>query len=217
MVGRNESKLASVAARCNQPLVVKADVGNDEDARRIIDQTIEHLGQIDILVNNAGVLAYGNLLSGNLIESYDKVMRVNLRAVVMLTALASSYLINTKGNIINISSVSTFCPQSGNANMSMYAASKAALNHFGMSAAAELAPYGVRVNTICPGPVVTNILHNSPGFVNWNDFKEKTALKRLSQPEEIAELVMFLASDKAKAITGTNHVTDNGYLLRSHL
>ncbi|CAG9564420.1 unnamed protein product [Danaus chrysippus] len=217
MVGRNESKLASVAARCNKPLVVRADVGNDEDAQRIIDRTIEHFGQIDIFVNNAGILAFGNLISGNLIESYDQVMRINLRAVMLLTSLATSYLIKTKGNIINISSVSTFCPQSGNANMTVYAASKAALNHFGMSAAAELAPYGVRVNTICPGPVVTDILNNLPGAYNWNYIKEKTALKRLSQPEEIADLVMFLASDKAKAITGTNHVTDNGYLLWGNL
>ncbi|CAG9564415.1 unnamed protein product [Danaus chrysippus] len=210
MVGRNESKLASVAARCNKPLVVRADVGNDEDAKRIIDQTIEHFGQIDILVNNAGIGAWGTLVSGKLVESYDTVMQVNLRAVVNLTSLASPHLIKTKGNVINISSIGGLLPASGKSGLSMYAVSKAAINHFGACAAAELAEYGVRVNTVSPGPVVTDILDNSKSSITWDDFKKMTALDRVSQPEEIADLVMFLASDKAKAITGSNYVSDNG-------
>ncbi|OWR41545.1 3-dehydroecdysone 3alpha-reductase [Danaus plexippus plexippus] len=210
MVGRNENKLASVAARCNEPLVVKADVGNDEDAKRIIDRTIDHFGQIDVLVNNAGIGAWGNLVSGKLVESYDTVMRVNLRAVVNLTSLATPHLIKTKGNVINISSIGGLIPASAKSGLSMYAVSKAALNHFGTCAAAELAEYGVRVNTVSPGPVVTDILENAKSPITWDDFKKMTALDRVSQPEEIADLVMFLASDKAKAITGSNHISDNG-------
>ncbi|CAG9564417.1 unnamed protein product [Danaus chrysippus] len=214
MVGRNESKLASVAARCNKPLVVRADVGNDEDAQRIIDQTIEHFGQIDILVNNAGIGTRGTLVLGNLVESYDTVMRVNLRAVVNLTSLASPHLIKTKGKVINISSVGSLLPASGKSGLSMYAVSKAATNHFSACAAAELAEYGVRVNTVSPGPVVTDILENSKSPISWDDFKKFTALDRVSQPEEIADLVMFLASDKAKAITGSNYVSDNGLFVK---
>ncbi|CAG9564418.1 unnamed protein product [Danaus chrysippus] len=214
MVGRNESKLASVAARCNKPLVVRADVGNDEDAKRIIDRTIEHFGQIDILVNNAGIGAWGTLASGKLVESYDTIMRVNLRAVVNLTSLASSHLIKTKGNVINISSIGGLLPARGKSGLSMYAVSKAAINHFSACAAAELAEYGVRVNTVSPGPVVTDILENSKSPITWDDFKKMTALDRVSQPEEIADLVMFLASDKAKGITGSNYVSDNGLAVK---
>ncbi|OWR41546.1 3-dehydroecdysone 3alpha-reductase [Danaus plexippus plexippus] len=216
MVGRNENKLASVAARCNEPLVVKADVGNDEDAKRIIDRTIDHFGQIDVLVNNAGIGAWGNLVSGKLVESYDTVMRVNLRAVVNLTSLATPHLIKTKGNVINISSIVGLLPSSVKSGLSMYAVSKAAINHFGACAAAELAEYGVRVNTVSPGPVVTDILETSKSPITWDDFKKMTALDRVSQPEEIADLVMFLASDKAKAITGSNHVSDNGLFVKRY-
>ncbi|CAG9559393.1 unnamed protein product [Danaus chrysippus] len=213
MVGRNEAKLSAVAAECDKPLVIRADVANDDDARRIIDETIKKFGKLDVLVNNAGVSGVAKLMSGNIIDIYDKIMPINLRAIVLLTSLAAPHLIKTKGNIVNISSVAARLIDS-RTGMAMYNVSKAALNHFGLCAAEELSHYGVRVNTISPGPVVTDILENTNVKVTWDDFKKTTCLDRVSDPVEIVDLIMFIISDKAKSITGSNYVIDNGVLLK---
>ncbi|XP_045503212.1 uncharacterized oxidoreductase SSP0419-like [Colias croceus] len=214
MVGRNESKLSAVAARCKDPLVIKAELGNDEDIVRIIDETKKKYGKIDILVNNAATSVLASVLYGDLLKSYEEVMKVNFKAVVHLTKLAAPHLIETKGNIINISAIGGQRASAASVLM-MYCVSKAAVNHFSQDVALELAPHKVRVNTISPGPVRTDILENTKTPITWDDFQKKTALDRISEPEEIADLALFLASDKAKGITGSNFVSDNGMLLKS--
>ncbi|XP_053612644.1 3-alpha-(or 20-beta)-hydroxysteroid dehydrogenase-like [Plodia interpunctella] len=95
-----------------------------------------------------------------------------------------------------------------------YSVSKAALDHFTRGSALELAPKGVRVNTVSPGPVKTDILENSKINLNWDEVANiMTVLKRASEPEEIAELILYLASDKAVGITGSDFLADNGALL----
>ncbi|XP_046978459.1 3-oxoacyl-[acyl-carrier-protein] reductase FabG-like [Vanessa cardui] len=214
MVGRNETKLSAVAAKCSSPLVIRADVGNDDDARRIVNETIDKFGQIDVLVNNAGMsVENGGLLGGDMMKAFDTILNVNLRAVVHLTSLAAPHLVKTKGNVVNISSIggtSTF----SNPGVTNYCVSKAALNHFTVCAAAELGPHGVRVNTISPGPVRTDILENTNNSVTWDSLIPFTLLNRVSEPEEVADLILFIASDRAKSITGVNYVTDNGMLIK---
>ncbi|CAH2094146.1 unnamed protein product [Euphydryas editha] len=216
IVGRNEEKLKTVTARCEEagkiPLAIKADISHDLDAEKIINQTIDKYGKIDVLINNAGILGRASILDGTFLEKYEELAKTNLRAVIKLTTLAAPHLIKTKGNIINISSVSGHAEK--NPLFTAYGLTKAGLNFFTNSAATELAPHGVRVNAISPGPVHTDI---------WDSVKEdpvssktlniKTALNRMSGPEEVGELILFLASDKAIAITGSNYLTDNGYLL----
>ncbi|CAH0713418.1 unnamed protein product, partial [Brenthis ino] len=146
-------------------------------------------------------------------KAYDDVMNVNVRAAIYLTKLAAPYLIKTQGNVVNISSVLGEMPSSIPPLMT-YCMSKAALNHFGQCAAVELAPHGVRVNTVSPGPVETDIIENSGFPGTWDDFKKGTILDRVSDPEEIADVILFLASDKARGITGSNYLTDNGTLLK---
>ncbi|XP_022129591.2 17-beta-hydroxysteroid dehydrogenase 14-like [Pieris rapae] len=214
MVGRNESKLNAVAARCKNPLIVKAELGKEEDIVRIIDETIKEFGKIDILVNNAGTSTMGSILLGDILKSYDEVMNVNFKAIVHLTKLAAPHLIATKGNIINISSIGADRTTSVPALM-MYSCSKAALNHFSKDVALELSPHKVRVNVISPGPVRTDILENTGTPIPWEAFQQKTALDRISEPEEIADLALFLASEKAKGITGSIYVTDNGMSLKN--
>ncbi|KAL4708347.1 hypothetical protein ACJJTC_011719 [Scirpophaga incertulas] len=137
-------------------IVIKADVSKDEEAKEIVHQTIAEFGKLDILINNAGISPRGCILDGKLLQSYDDLVNINFRAVLHLTSLAAPHLIKTKGNIVNVSSVtgmrvpSTF--------FMAYACVKAALNHFTLGAAAELAPSGVRVNAVSPGPVVTDLL-----------------------------------------------------------
>ncbi|KAM3955387.1 LOW QUALITY PROTEIN: putative oxidoreductase SERP2049 [Aphomia sociella] len=160
IVGRNEAKLNKVVEECKTygklPLVIKADVTIDENAERIINDTIEIYGKIDILINNIGLTRYGTILDKKILEAYDKIMEVNVRAIVHLTTLAAPYLVKTKGNIVNVSSVSGFFVRVPRSNA--YSLSKAAVNHFTKGAALEL---GVRVNAVSPGPVRTDLLENA--------------------------------------------------------
>nr|XP_049694241.1 17-beta-hydroxysteroid dehydrogenase 14-like [Helicoverpa armigera] len=213
IVGRNQEKLNNVAKKCGKPLVLVADVTKDEDNKRIVDETVRVFGKLDILVNNAGVANSGSIQAEDAMTTFDKLMTTNLRSAVYLTHLAAPHLVKTKGNIVNISSVVAF--RVITKEMFAYCTSKAALDHFSRAVALELASSGVRVNIVNPGPVHTDC------FVNSGATKEQEAailkqlgdampLKRVSVSEEIADLVLFLASEKAKAITGSNFVTDNG-------
>ncbi|KAI5633640.1 enoyl-(Acyl carrier protein) reductase domain-containing protein [Phthorimaea operculella] len=218
IVGRNETKLQNVSAQCEKvgkkPLVIKADVSNDDEAAEIVNKTVEKFGKIDVLVNSAGISKYGSILSGNILSVYDDVMAVNLRAIINLTTLAAPHLVKTKGNIINISSTGAQLVPKMPAFIP-YCVSKAGLEHFSRGAALELALSGVRVNVVRPGPVRTDMIENSGFPGTWDVFKAGTALDRVSEPEEIAELVMYLASDKARGVTGSVFTTDNGYLLKN--
>lgn len=216
LVGRNEEKLLNVYEKCvefgNKCLQVKADISNDGDAKRIIEKTIEIFGKLDVLVNNAGLIRFAKIQDDNIMEVFDTIINTNLRAQVLLTHLAIPYLIKTKGNIVNVSSVAGNVPPPM-PTMTAYCVSKAALNHFTRGAAAEFAAHGVRVNTVSPGPVNTNVLLSA----GINDPLEKlfpTPLQRISEPHEIGDLILFLASDKAQAITGSEFVSDNGFMLK---
>ncbi|XP_013145886.1 PREDICTED: uncharacterized oxidoreductase TM_0325-like [Papilio polytes] len=217
IVGRNEEKMKNVSNKCEsfgkKPLVIKADVSKDDEAKKIIDETINQFGKLDILVNNAGIYLPNNITSDNFMDDYDRVMNINLRAQVYLTHLAIPHLIKTKGNIVNVSSIAgTYT--NGAPNFVSYYVSKAGLNHFSRGVALKLAEHGVRVNIISPGPVHTDILENSSVPLTWDKLEATTPMNRVSQPEEIADMVLFLASDKARGITGSEFVSDNGALLR---
>ncbi|CAH2094145.1 unnamed protein product [Euphydryas editha] len=216
LVGRNEQKLQKVKEECaktgNVPFVVRADVSNDQDVMRIIEETIEKFGKINVLVNNAGMIGFDGILSDNIMSMFDSIMKTNLRAAVYMTHLAAPHLIKSKGNIINISSIAGK-KTSKIRPMVSYTASKAALDHFTRNVAAELAPHGVRVNSISPGPVKTDILINAGVNSSMVDIEKMLPLGRISDSQEIADLILFLASDKAKAITGSDYVSDNGAML----
>lgn len=224
LAARTEKRLKEVAAKCQEygvnPLIIIADVSKDSDVKKIIKTTIDKYGKIDILINNAGIVDTAAIYEENAIQVYDRIMSTNLRPAVYLTNLAAKYLIETKGNIINISSVAAVDTVSN--GYFAYCTSKAAMDHFTRSIALDLASKGVRVNTVNPGPVATDILSNPGINLDRNDdmmrkLEETTALGRISQPEEIADLVLFLASDKAQAITGSSYITDNGMLLKRNI
>ncbi|XP_075983611.1 3-oxoacyl-[acyl-carrier-protein] reductase FabG-like [Anticarsia gemmatalis] len=217
IVGRNEDRLKEVAAKCElfgPVLTIQAELTNDEDVKAIVDKTIERYGKIDVLVNNAGILAYGSLLDGKLMEDFDRVMNVNVRSVVLLTNYATPHLVKTKGNIVNVSSVfgNSFIGVPGSM---AYCMSKAALDHFTRGAALELSSEGVRVNTVSPGPTRTEVLKTAGSTQTWDECRDFFKLSRVSEPEEIGDLILFLASDKAKSITGVDYAIDNGTLLKN--
>lgn len=217
IVGRNENKLNNVFDACAErgvkPLIIVADVSKEEDAKKIISDTLNYFGHINILINNAGIGNSASILDENAMEVYDKVLSTNLRSAVYLTHLAARYLIETKGNIVNISSIAALNVISKNSFS--YSTSKAGLDHFTRCVALELASKGVRVNSVNPGPVKTDIIENTG--VNeaisariWSSIESHTALARIGDAEEIADLVAFLVSDKARSITGSTFVSDNG-------
>lgn len=223
IVGRKTDKLAEVSEMCekkgSKPLVIVADLTKDEDIRRVINETLHWFGKIDVLVNNAGIYRSACILDHDAMTNFDNVMRINFRSIVYLTNLAAPYLVDTKGNIVNVGSVagSSIVRSLGTFP---YCSSKAALDHFTRCVASELAPKGVRVNAVNPGPVRTDIIKNM-GIrkehvidKTWKKMAEATALQRISDPDEIADLIVYLASNKARGITGSSIVSDNGCKLK---
>lgn len=215
LTGRNEANLKDVAEKCakngKKALSIKADVTKDNEAADVISKTIAKFGKLDILVNNAGILKHSSILDPDVVSTFDEVMKTNLRSVVVLISQAAPHLMKTKGNVVNVSSIAGSTQL---AKHSAYCTSKAALNHFSRVIASELADKGVRVNIVSPGPVETPIFETSKSELSFEDLRSLTALNQIAQPEDIGELIAFIASEKAGSITGSNYVIDCGYLIK---
>ncbi|XP_063531867.1 3-oxoacyl-[acyl-carrier-protein] reductase FabG-like [Cydia strobilella] len=216
LVDKDEGNLKKIAKQCeqhgNKPLIIKADITKDEEVKTIVKETIDRFGQLDILVNNAGTVVTTSILDENLMKNFDLHMNTNLRSMVYLTHLAAPYLIKTKGNVVNTSSITSLRVFEG---LLTYSISKAGVDHFTRCVALDLAAHGVRVNAVSPGPTKTGIMKNE-GLnedKRWEYWRDHAALKKITEPEDIAGLILFLASDKARSITGSTYVCDNGSLL----
>lgn len=217
LVGRNKENLEKVAEKCipthgaSNPLQIIADISIEADAVRVIEETIKKFNKLDVLVNNAGILERGTIETQTL-EQYDRVMNVNCRAIFHLTQLAVPHLIETKGNVVNVSSVNGMRSFPG---ILAYNMSKAALDQFTQCVALELAPKGIRVNSVNPGVIITNI-HRRGGMDDeaYSKFLEHSktthALGRAGNIEEVAATVAFLASDLASNITAAILPVDGG-------
>lgn len=218
LVGRNEEKLKIISEKCEEVssqrhLYITTDVSIDKDVERIVAETIKHYGRINVLVNNAGITSLGGISSG--VAEYDKIMATNLRGPYLLTSLTLPHLVKTKGSVINISSALSTKP---NYNMTAYCMSKAAVDMFTRCLALEFGPQGVRVNAVNPGPVRTEVFKRAGVSAEENDqlfkvMENMMPLKKVSDSEEVAELVAYLASDKARSITGSCYSIDCGLLL----
>ncbi|XP_063391990.1 glucose 1-dehydrogenase 1-like [Cydia fagiglandana] len=214
IVGRNEERLRNIAEQCEgqgEALAIKADLTIDSEVERVVEETIIRFGQIDVLINNAGIVKNTKIQEG--IPNYDKIFNTNLRSVYLLTSLAVPHLIKTKGNIINISSAAG---QKIFPTLTVYCMSKAALDMFTKGLAVELAP-SVRANAINPGPVKTDIFVHAGlegGETVIDAYGAATLLGKCSACKEIADMALYLASDKANSITGSTFVIDNGFILK---
>lgn len=214
-IGRNEHSLASVAeeirAAGGDADTVCADVTNKADAERIIAATIERFTKLDVIVNAAGHISNGTIENTSL-EAWDAMLDVNLRAAFYLMQQAVPFLIQTRGNIVNVSSVTGLRAFPG---VLAYCVSKAGLDQLTRCAALELAAKGVRVNAVNPGVVVTEI--HKRGGMNETDYaaflersKQTHPLGRVGEAREVADLILFLASDRAAWITGATYSIDGG-------
>lgn len=215
IVGRNANNLKATELKCKQVneksicLPIVADVTTDSE--KIIKSVIAKFQRIDVLVNNAGILAQGSILDID-IDQFDNVLNTNLRAVFALTKLAVPYLINSKGNIVNVSSVAGLRSFAGALS---YCVSKGALDQFTKCISLELAPQNVRVNSVNPGVILTDI--HKRGGMSEEDYvqylercKDTHAMGRVGNAYEVAETIAFLASTGASFITGACLPVDGG-------
>jgi len=219
LVGRNATKFENVLKKIKEdgcetvPLVILADVSTD--TTRIIDETIKRYNRLDVLINNAGFNIRG-FLANTKIENYDAIMATNVRGVFLLTQLALPYLIASKGNVVNVSSVGGLMACRNNI---AYAMAKAAQDQFTRCAALELAPDGVRVNGVNPGLIVTdfhfNLGMNQDAYaVFLEDCKKMHPIGRVGQSPEVVDAIAFLANENAGFVTGVNLPVDGGSVLQ---
>lgn len=216
LVGRNEGRLNGVADKIKgngspAPLAIVADVS--KDATRIIETTVQHFGQLDVLVNNAGFGTFDSASTVDL-EKFDSVFATNVRGVVELTKLAVPHLETTKGNVVNISSIVGLHPYK---QCVSYCMSKAALDMYTKCASLELAPKGVRVNSVNPGMIVTSFLQPlGVDKAQADALYEKSASEypvgRVGITSDTTNAILFLANDKASFINGVLFPVDGGKL-----
>jgi len=211
IVGRDAVKLNAVAkqiadAGSPEPLAIVADVNND--AEKIINNTITRFGKLDVLINNAGIIEMASIETVTP-ESYDRIMNTNVRSVVLLTQLAVPHLEQTKGNIVNVSSCLSKIPHPG---ALAYCMSKAAIDHFTKCIALDLAKKGIRVNAINPAVIATP-LYNTIGMSDdaVSKFMKQAGVKyplgRVGCVDDTSKAIEFLANDgSASFITG--HLLD---------
>jgi 3-oxoacyl-[acyl-carrier protein] reductase len=184
----------------------QVDVASPEDVARLVGSVQTDESDVDILVNNAGVNADGLMLALEP-EKFDRVLDVNLGGVYQLSrAFARGMMLKRWGRIVNVSSVSGAWGGRGKSN---YAASKAAVNGFTRACAIELAPKGVTVNAVAPGMIVTEMTEAVRGLTR-DSLLERIPARRYGQPEDVAAVVCFLASNGAAYLTGQVVTVDGG-------
>ena len=209
LVGRRQEPLNAVAEGIDQArrLAHVTDVSSETEVAAMVATTIARFGRLDVLVNNAGVATTGPLLSTTT-GDWRKVMGTDLDGVFFCCRAALPHLLETRGCIVNTSSVSGL---GGDWNMATYNAAKGAVTNFTRSLALELGGQGVRVNAVNPALTATGMTEDMLEDKALIDrFMERTPLGRVGQPEDVADVIAFLASEDARFVTGVNLPVDGG-------
>ncbi|MEI2264897.1 SDR family NAD(P)-dependent oxidoreductase [Erwinia sp. CGal63] len=211
LVGRTKEKLEKTQALLAQGehLVAPCDVGEAEQVEQLAKTVQEKYGRVDVLVNNAGQIVQGRIHEIAL-EDWKSLMKVDLDGVFYCVHYFMPALLKSKGNVVNVSSVSGL---GGDWGMSVYNAAKGAVTNFTRSLAMDYGEDGVRVNAICPGFTFTDLTEEMKDNQQLlNKFYERIPLARAGEPEDIASAIAFIASDDAKYITGVNLPVDGGIM-----
>src|SRR5246127_2511030 len=192
---------------------IRADVRHEDDVRSLVDRTVKRFGGLDVAVNNAGTEGKPGPVTEQSAETYATTFDTNVLGTLLSMKHELRVMLPQRhGSIINVSS--TF-GHSGAAGASLYAASKHAVEGLTQSAALEAAEFGVRVNVVAPGPIDTAMLTRFTGTAERKaGLVAGVPLQRMGKPEEIAQLIVFLASDKASFSTGATFAADGGKTAR---
>jgi NAD(P)-dependent dehydrogenase (short-subunit alcohol dehydrogenase family) len=213
---RGQEAQRAIEGTGGKALFVRCDVREPEDCRNSVDRAVETFGGLDVLHNNAGIARYGTVPEQS-IEDMDAVLDVNLRGQLLMCKYAIPAIAARGGGaIINTASVQAFATQR---TVAAYAASKAGVVALTKTLALDHAPQNIRANCVCPGSIDTPMLRSAANMAtpddpegtirNWGDVHP---LGRVGTPEDVANLVLFLASDRAGFITGTPVLVDGGLL-----
>ncbi|WP_280338513.1 3-oxoacyl-ACP reductase FabG [Nocardia neocaledoniensis] len=216
VVDRDTDAAVLTAGRINAAggtaIGIGCDVADEDSVAAAVARTVTDLGSLDVLVNNAGVLR-DNLLFKMSVDDWDTVMAVHLRGAFLCSRAAQKHMVdNGGGAIVNTSSVSAL----GNRGQANYAAAKAGIQGLTRTLAMELGPFGIRVNAVAPGFIVTEMTAATAARVGVSaeELQAKTAavtpLRRVGAPADIANVVAFLASDQAGFVTGQTLYVDGG-------
>lgn len=209
LVGRTQEKLEKVKSTlaAGQHLALSCDVADAEQVRQLAEQVQRTYGRTDVLVNNAGSVVQGKIHEVS-IEDWKTLMSVDLDGVFHCTHFFMPALLSSKGNVVNISSVSGM---GGDWGMSVYNAAKGAVTNFTRALAMDYGADGVRVNAICPGFTFTELTEDmQDDEALLARFYDRIPLRRAGQPDDIASAIAFIASDDARYITGVNLPVDGG-------
>ncbi|KAM3963720.1 3-oxoacyl-[acyl-carrier-protein] reductase FabG-like [Aphomia sociella] len=217
LVGQNEQNLRAVAERCERararpPLVLRADLATDAGCEEVATKTIQHFGRLDVLVNNAGIGGRATIQMTDM-ATFDRVFNLDVRSVYNLTRLLVPELIKTKGNIVNVSSI---CATIVAVGFLPYGMAKAALDHFTRLISLELAPLGVRVNSVNPGVTVSKIILRSRNMSDeqYQDYLRDAEgcipMGKVCVGDDVAKMIVHLASENSRLVTGVNVQVDGG-------
>ena len=213
--GRHEEAGQALAAELRglggEAEFIRADVRREDDVRNLVDQTVARFGRLDVAVNNAGTEGRPGPVTEQSAESYAATFDTNVLGMLLcLKHELRVMLAQRHGSVVNVSSIAG---KKGSPGASVYVASKHAVEGLTKSAALEAAASGVRVNAVAPGPVETEMLNRFTGSADRKaDFVAGVPVKRAGTPEEIAQTIVFLASDRASFITGQSIAVDGGKL-----
>jgi NAD(P)-dependent dehydrogenase (short-subunit alcohol dehydrogenase family) len=209
--------VATQAGR-DQTRAVTGSVAQEDTARRLAEEAVSAFGRIDVLINNAGVHFVRDITEMT-VEEWDRLMDINLKSMFLCCKHVIPYMLGQKsGSIVNLASISSFVGQEmEGASTFAYNITKAGALQLTKSLASRYATEGIRVNCVCPGNVETNIVKRATArevAEFWRQAAPSEPMGRNAQPDEIANAILFLASDEASFVTGCPLVVDGGYLAR---
>ncbi|MEZ0303067.1 MAG: SDR family NAD(P)-dependent oxidoreductase [Hyphomicrobiaceae bacterium] len=209
-IADGESLVAEIAAAGGKAHFVATDVAQPAQIKRLMDEAAARCGRIDIVFNNAGYQEPRTPLADSPEESFDRVFHINAQSVWLGMKYALAHMVpQGSGAIVNCASVSGL--RNPNPGLALYSASKAAVVSLTRSAAMEYAEKGVRINAVAPGRVVTDMMLGSK-IMDMGAVAAWLPLRRMGKPEEVAEAVVWLASDAASFVVGHVLCTDGGFM-----